>query len=170
MRKTIGDSFLARRDVLKLGGYGLLGAFADQALWPVAARAAGKADPRGTARFGIVVELAGAISHTDTFDFKENAGTPKDLDVRPVNNSNLYLSYRLFPELSQEMHRVAIVRSLKSHEVVHFRGQYYTQAGRPLNPVQAPEIPSVGSVIAAATWTRRAAGLSRQGFSTLAIR
>src|SRR6266852_1099140 len=112
MRKTVGDSFLARRDLLKLGGYGLLGAFADQALWPVAARAAGKADPRGTARFGIIVELAGAISHTDTFDFKENAGTPKDLDVRPVNNNNLYLSHRLFPELSQEMHRIAIVRSL----------------------------------------------------------
>jgi hypothetical protein len=37
---------------------------------------------------------------------------------------------------------------MKSHEVVHFRGQYYTQAGRPLNPAQASEIPSVGSVIA----------------------
>jgi hypothetical protein len=43
---------------------------------------------------------------------------------------------------------VSIVRSMKSHEVVHFRGQYYTQAGRPLNPAQAQEIPSVGSVIA----------------------
>src|SRR5437667_330220 len=101
MRKTVGDSFLARRDVLKLGGYGLLGAFADQALWPVAARAAGKSNPRGTARFGIVVELAGAISHTDTFDFKENAGTPKDLDVRPVNNNSLYLSHRLLRELDK---------------------------------------------------------------------
>src|SRR6266567_1491472 len=148
MQKTIAEAFLARREMLKLGGYGLLAAFADQALLPVQARAYGKAKPRGTARFGIVVELAGAISHTDTFDFKENAGTPKDLDVRPVNNNNLYLSHRLFPELSQEMHRIAIVRSLKSHEVVHFRGQYYTQAGRPLNPVQAPEIPSVGSVVA----------------------
>src|SRR5215468_7470561 len=147
MQRTIGDSFLTRREALKLGGWGMLAAFADQTLWPVRARAAGKSNPRGTARFGIVVELAGAISHTDTFDFKENAGTPKDLDVRPVNNNSLYLSHRLFPELSKEMHRIAIVRSLKSHEVVHFRGQYYTQAGRPLNPVQAPEIPSVGSVI-----------------------
>src|SRR5256885_1378674 len=42
MQRTIGDSFLSRRDALKLGGYGLLGAFADQALWPLAARAAGK--------------------------------------------------------------------------------------------------------------------------------
>src|SRR2546422_11269365 len=101
MRKTIGDSFLARRDVLKLGGYGLLGAFADQALWPLGSRAAGKADPRGAARFGIVVELAGAISHTDTFDFKANAGTPKAPGVRPVNNNKLYPSHPLCPDLPQ---------------------------------------------------------------------
>jgi hypothetical protein len=147
MRKTIAESFPARRDLLKLGGYGLLGAFADQAVWPVRARAAEKARVRGGARFAVTIELAGAMSHTDCFDFKENAGTPKDLDVRQVS-SDLYLSKLLFPELSSEMHRIAIVRSLKSHEVVHFRGQYYNQAGRPLNPVQAPEIPSIGSVIA----------------------
>ena len=76
--------------MLKLGGYGLLGAFADQAFWPVQARAAGKTNPRGTARFAIIIELAGAISHIDTFDFKEGEGTPKDLDVRQVRN-NLYL-------------------------------------------------------------------------------
>jgi hypothetical protein len=50
--------------------------------------------------------------------------------------------------MSKEMDKVAIVRSMRSHEVVHFRGQYYTQAGRPLNPAQASEIPSVGSVVA----------------------
>ncbi len=147
MNKRVSDLLPARRDLLKLGGYGLLGAFADQAFWPVQARAAGTANPRGTARYAIVVELAGALSHIDSFDFKEGEGTPKDLDVREVRKG-LYLSSRLFPELSKEMDKIAIVRSLKSHEVVHFRGQYYTQAGRPLNPAQAPEIPSIGSVVA----------------------
>jgi hypothetical protein len=146
MQRTIGELLPARRDLLRLGGWGLLGAFAEQALMPVQVRAAGKANPRGTARFCVVIELAGAISHLDTFDFKESAGTPKDLDVRPIRN-DLYLSYRLFPELSREMDKISIVRSMKSHEVVHFRGQYYTQAGRPLNPAIAQEIPSVGSVI-----------------------
>lgn len=146
MQKRMSDMFPARRDVLRLGGYGLLGAFADQALFPIRAQAAGRSSPRGTARFAIVIELAGALSHTDSFDFKENAGTQKDFDVRPIRN-DLYLSNRLFPELSKEMDRVTIVRSMKSHEVVHFRGQYYTQAGRPLNPAQAPEIPAVGSVV-----------------------
>jgi hypothetical protein len=147
MNKKISDLLPARRDLLRLGGYGLLGAFADQALVPVQARASGKANPRGGARFCVLIELAGAISHLDTFDFKESKGTPNDLDVRPIRN-DLYLSHRLFPELSKEMDRVAIIRTMKSHEVVHFRGQYYNQAGRPLNPAQAPEIPSVGSVIA----------------------
>jgi hypothetical protein len=147
MQTKVSDLLPARRDLLKLGGYGLLAAFADQALWPVKARAAGKANPRGSARFAVVIELAGAISHIDTFDFKEGEGTPKDLDVRQIRN-DLYLSHKLFPEMSKEMDKVAIIRSMKSHEVVHFRGQYYNQAGRPLNPAQAPEIPSIGSVIA----------------------
>lgn len=94
-----------------------------------------------------MIELAGAISHIDTFDFKEGEGNPKDLDVRQIRN-DLYLSQRLFPGLSKQMDKIAVIRSMKSHEVVHFRGQYYTQAGRPLNPAQAPEIPSIGSVIA----------------------
>jgi hypothetical protein len=147
MEKNVADIIPARRDILRLGGYGLLGAFADQALMPVQARAAGKANPRATARYCVVIELAGALSHIDSFDFKENEGTQKDFDVRQIRN-DLYLSNRLFPELSKEMDKVTIVRSMKSHEVVHFRGQYYTQAGRPLNPPLAPEIPSVGSVVA----------------------
>lgn len=82
MRRTVSDIFPARRDILRLGGYGLLGAFADQALLPLQARGAGKTNPRASARFCILIELAGAISHLDTFDFKESEGTPKDLDVR----------------------------------------------------------------------------------------
>lgn len=146
MNKRVSDLFPTRRELLKLGGHGLLGSFASQAFIPPQLQAAGKSNPRGTARFCILIELAGALSHIDSFDFKEDAGTQKDFDVRQVRNG-LYLPYRLFPEMSKEMDKVTIVRSMKSHEVVHFRGQYYTQAGRPLNPAQAQEIPSVGSVI-----------------------
>ena len=93
MQTRISDLLPARRDILTLGGYGLLASFADQALWPIKARAAGKSNPRGTARFAIVIELAGALSHIDSFDFKEGEGTPKDLDVRPIRN-DLYLRFR----------------------------------------------------------------------------
>ena len=145
--KTVKDILPARRDVLKLGTLSLTGAFVEQGLWPPRLRAAGRSNPRGTARNCIVVEAAGAVSHTDTFDFKENAGTQADFDIRQIRN-DLYLSNRLFPELSSEMDKVSIVRSFWSHEVVHFRGEYYTRAGRPLNPAQVSEIPPVGSVVA----------------------
>lgn len=152
--KTISDLIPTRREALKYGTLSMLGAFAETALWPVKLRAAGRSNPRGSARFCIIVEAAGAISHVDTFDFKENEGTPKDLDVRQIRD-NLYLSHRLFPEMSTELDKVSIVRTFKSHEVVHFRGEYYTRAGRPLNPAQVAEIPPVGSVVASELESRR---------------
>src|SRR6187401_497584 len=145
--KTISDLIPTRRDAIKLGTLSMLGAFAETAFWPHKVRAAGKSNPRGTAKYCIIFEAAGAISHIDTFDFKENEGSPKDLDIRQIRN-DLYLSHTLFPELSTEMDKVSVVRSFKSHEVVHFRGEYYTRAGRPLNPAQVAEIPPVGSVVA----------------------
>ena len=146
--RTVRDLAPTRRDTLRLGAGSLLGGLVGEGLWPARVRAAGRTNPRGTARFAIVVEAAGAISHVDTFDFKEDAGTQADFDVREVR-PGLYLPYRLFPQLSGLMDRIAVVRTFKSHEVVHFRGEYYTRAGRPLNPAQKEEIPPVGTVVAA---------------------
>jgi hypothetical protein len=87
--------------------------------------------------------------------FKESAGTPKDLDVRKVG-SNLQLSHLLFSAHGKaDSAGPAILRSLLSHEEVHFRGQYYVQTGRQLNLAFAREIPAVGSVIASELESRR---------------
>ncbi len=85
----------------------------------------GSATPRGTARHCIFIELGGAISPMDCWDFKETRWTPKDLDVTEVSRG-LYMSRTLFPQLSQNMHRVALVRSLQAPELIHFNGQYHT--------------------------------------------
>lgn len=146
--RTVRDLAPTRRDTLRLGAGSLLGGIVGEGLWTQRARAGGRSNPRGTARFAIIIEAAGAISHVDTFDFKEDAGTQADFDVREVRKG-FYLPYRLFPHLSGMMDKVAVVRTFKSHEVVHFRGEYYTRAGRPLNPAQASEIPPVGTVVAA---------------------
>lgn len=152
--RTVGDLFPARRDLLKIGGLGLLGASVD-AVWPLKLGASeAKVAPRGSARNVIYYELSGALSHVEGFDFKENAGTPKDLDVRKIS-SDVYLSNLLFPRLSKQIDQFAIVRSLLSHEEVHFRGQYYVQTGRQLNLAFAKEIPSVGSVVAMELEKRR---------------
>ena len=152
--KTVAEVVATRRELLKLGGLGVLAASAD-AIWPLDLGATGdKVQPRGNARHVLFYEMSGAISHTDCFDFKENAGTPKDLDIRRIN-SDLSLSHLLFPRLEKHMGELAIVRSLLSHEEVHFRGQYYTQTGRQLNVAFAREIPSIGSVIAMELEPRR---------------
>lgn len=152
--RTVGDVTRSRRDLLKIGGMGLLAASAD-AVWPLQLRASdAKVQPRGTARNVIFYEISGAISHVEGFDFKATAGTPKDLDVHKVN-ADLSLSRLLFPRLEKHVDKLAVVRSMLSHEEVHFRGQYYQQTGRQLNLAFAREIPSIGSVIAMELESRR---------------
>src|SRR5579859_1254547 len=117
--RTVGDVFQTRRDLLKLGGLGLLGASVD-GVWPLKISAAEgamakKVQPRGTARNVLFYEISGAISHVEGFDFKENAGTPKDLDVHKVND-DLYLSKLLFPKFEKHIDKFAILRSMLTHE------------------------------------------------------
>src|SRR5258705_13064144 len=121
--KTIGETFQTRRDLLKLGGLGLLGASAES-IWPLKIAASeAKVHPRGNARNILFYEISGAISHVEGFDFKETAGTPKDLDVRKIKD-DLYLSKLLFPKFEKHLDKLAILRSMLSHEEVHFRAQY----------------------------------------------
>jgi len=53
------------------------------------------------------------------------------------------------------MQHVSLVRSMRASELIHFQGQYHTQAGRALNPAIAKEIPAFGSVIAYELASRR---------------
>lgn len=147
MERRLIDLLPTRRDILRWGGVALAGTWVDRLVWPLKVRAAGGANPRGTARNCIFIELGGAISQMDTWDFKETRWMPKDLDVTQVAN-DLYISQTLFPQLSKEMHRVALVRSMQAPELIHFNGQYHTQSGRTLNAAIAREIPAFGSVIA----------------------
>jgi len=154
---TFGELSRTRRELLQFGGLGLAMASLD-AVWPLKLGAStAKVTPRGNARNVLYFEISGAISHIESFDFKESAGMPKDLDVRPAL-PDLPLPHLLFPRLSRQMNKVAVVRSLLSHEEVHFRGQYYVQTGRQLNVAFAREIPALGSVVATELESRRRAG------------
>lgn len=147
---TVADLFPRRRELLKFGGLGLAAASVAP-LAPLRVYAGDRGDrpaPRFSARNVVFYEISGAISHIDSFDFKENAATPKDFVVEKLP-TGIWFPTNFFPRLTRVMDRVAIQRSFVSHEEVHLRGQYYVQAGRPLNVAFAKEIPSVGSVVAA---------------------
>ena len=151
--KTVAQTFGTRRDALRFGGLGLAAAAVD-GIWPHRVSASPSVTPRGNARNVLFYEINGAISHLESWDFKENAGTPNDLDIRKHRN-DLYLSEKLFPRFKNHIDKFAIHRSLLSHEQVHFRGQTYIQTGRPLNLAFASEIPAIGSVVASELEGRR---------------
>ncbi len=155
--RTVGDLVPSRRELLKYGGLGVLGA-ALPAVWPlkVSANSTQKTNPRGNARNVIFYEFSGALSHVDSFDFKENKDTKQEFGIRKTP-TGIYAPYALFPRMISVLDRIAIVRSLVSHEEVHLRGQYYVQAGRQLNVAFAQEIPSVGSVVASELESQRRA-------------
>jgi hypothetical protein len=152
--RTVGEVIATRRELLKFGGLGLFGASIGAPLPLRAAATHPKAQPRGSARNVIFFEISGAISHIDSFDFKDNVATPKDFDVRKIS-TGIYFPVNFFPRMEKVMDRIAIVRSFVSNEEVHLRGQYYVQAGRPLNVAFAREIPSIGSVVASELEPRR---------------
>jgi hypothetical protein len=136
-----------RRELLKWGGAALAAASFGELIAPPRARAAGKANPRGSARNCIVILMGGAISHVDCWDFKETRQTPKDLDVCKLT-SDISLSKTLFPHAAEYVDKIALVRSMRANEMIHFIGQYHTQTGRALNVAVAREIPALGSVVA----------------------
>lgn len=154
--RTISDLLPTRRDLLRFGGLGLAAASAET-FGPLRVRASAaskKVIPRGTAKNVVFYEISGAISHLESFDFKESPGNPQDIQVTKLS-TGIHFPTNFFPNLTRVMDRVAIVRSLVSHEEVHLRGQYYVQAGRPLNVAFAKEIPSLGSVVASELESRR---------------
>lgn len=95
----------------------------------------------------IFVLLAGAPSHTDTFDLKQiNNVTPTDFNATMVNGINWPMG--LMPKLGAQLSDIALVRSMHSWALVHSLAQTWSQIGR--NPAAALGniAPNIGSVVA----------------------
>src|SRR5215467_9200248 len=139
---------LSRRDLLKLFGISVGAVIADPAAWPRNVQAQSKKiTPRGSARNVIFIQNCGAMSQNETFDFRETKWTAKDLDVQKVN-ADFQIAKALFPNYERWAPKASLVRSLWENSLVHFTGQYHSQAGRAFNPAILREIPAMGSLIA----------------------
>ena len=57
------------------------------------------------------------------------------------------LNTTLFPALPRLAGDMCILRSVKSWEAVHERGQFYVQTGHPANPAFVAETPHIGAVV-----------------------
>lgn len=149
---SLFDQFLTRREVFRAGA-ATVGGYSFLPLASMQARAAQTVKPRGSARFVIWVMLDGGASHMDTWDLKEGPWTPGDFAPKDLGGGVRW-PMGLFPQLSKQLHRSAIVRSLAAWDSVHGRAQYYVQSAHSLNPALHKEIPAVGSVVAM-EWQQR---------------
>jgi hypothetical protein len=137
---------LSRREIIRVGGISVIGAFLGSIFRPFNVRAAARVKPVGTARNVIFIMLDGGVSQLDSFDAKEGRWTPKEFEIRSYGD-DLKLPSGLFPNLPQVLDKITVVRSLNAWDAVHGRAQYYVQTAHPLNLALAKEVPSIGSVI-----------------------
>jgi hypothetical protein len=107
------------------------------------AQAAGRT--MGTAKNVIFVLMAGAPSHSDTFDLKEGAWTLAAM--QPTTYGDIRWPQGLFPKLAEQIDSLAVVRSVKSWALVHGSMQTWVQIGR--NPLSGLSkiAPHIGSVV-----------------------
>ncbi len=136
-----------RRRFFELMGTTVTGAFLAERYAKAADVTNAGAKTHNTAKNCIFILLAGAPSHTDTFDLKVVQGvTPTTFAPQTVNG--VMWPTGLLPNLGQMTGDFALVRSLRSHALVHSLAQTWTQIGR--NPAAALGniAPNIGSIVA----------------------
>ncbi len=96
----------------------------------------------------IFVLMAGAPSHTDTFDLKVGAWTPSSFAPTTYGNGAIQWPQGLMPTLADNLGSIALVRSAEAWAEVHGLCQTWVQIGR--NPTQGSSkiAPHIGSVVA----------------------
>src|SRR5688572_7600567 len=119
---------IGRRELLKLAGLAVAGSTLGSIARPLQVRAQGRANPLGTARNAIMIEMSGAICPMDCWDLKDTKLTPKDLDPQKLW-SDFYLPKTFFPQLieSKMIDRCSFVRSMLGRELDHLTEQYRVQ-------------------------------------------
>jgi hypothetical protein len=136
-----------RRHFFEIVGSGVTGAFLSQRYAKAADTTSDGMTTKNTAENVIFILMAGAPSHTDTFDLKlVNGVTPTSFAPATVNG--IYFPTGLMPKLATLTGDFAIARSVQAHAVVHTVCQTWVQIGR--NPLAALGniAPNIGSVVA----------------------
>jgi uncharacterized protein (DUF1501 family) len=121
------------------------GALAGSAGEFAAAIAANATDMRRRNKAAILLWMGGGPSTIDIWDLKP--GAPTGGPFKPISTSadGVQICEHM-PLMANQMHHMAIVRSMSTREADHMRGRYYMHTGYVPNP--NVEHPGYGSVIA----------------------
>jgi hypothetical protein len=138
-----------RRRFFELAGAGVTGSFLPRRYAKAADVSSAGVATKNTAQNVIFILLAGAPSHTDTFDFKvENVALAPANMFNPATFNDILFPAALMPNLANQINDFAIIRSLRSHALVHTLAQTWTQIGRNPAAALADIAPNIGSVVA----------------------
>jgi hypothetical protein len=138
---------LTRRRFLSLAGTGVTASWLASNLPATTVINTSSVTTINKARNVIFILLAGAPSHTDTFDLKVLDGvTPASLTPDTING--LTFPTGLMPKLAAMTGEFAIVRSMQAWALVHSLAQTWTQIGRNPAGVLGNVSPNIGSVVA----------------------
>ena len=133
----------SRRDFLKAGALGFggltLGGYLNMAH---AGRVAGSA----TAKRAIFINLAGGMSHMDTFDMKPDAPDTHRGEFQPIQTALPGLSIcEHLPETAKVMDRVTLLRGVSHSLAAHQLGSEYVNTGN--RPLPSLEFPGYAAVV-----------------------
>src|SRR5581483_5493458 len=131
----------------QLTGASVTGAFLAERYAKAAVVTNAGAQTQNSAKNVIFILLAGAPSHTDTFDLKVVPNvTPATFTPATVNG--VMWPTGLMPKLGNALPNFAIVRSMHAHALVHSLAQTWAQIGRNPAAVLGNVAPNIGSIVA----------------------
>lgn len=152
----------SRRHFFQILGTGLSGYFFSRIGGPVEVLAQSKVRTFGTAKNCIFVFLAGAPSHVDLFDYKEDRDVARPstvdgaaLNLQPETYKGVKLSRVLLPNLSDLLDNLAILRTVQSKALAHQLAQTWAQIGRSPTGALGNVAPNIGAVVALEMASRR---------------
>jgi hypothetical protein len=138
---------LSRRHFMNIAGSGVTASWLASKLTASTVITSTPVNAINKAKNVIFILLAGAPSHTDTFDLKVLSGTtPTTFAPETVNG--VAFPQGLMPKLAGMMNQFAIVRSMQAWALVHSLAQTWTQIGRNPAAVLGNVSPNIGSVVA----------------------
>ncbi|MGI8602983.1 MAG: DUF1501 domain-containing protein [Verrucomicrobiales bacterium] len=95
----------------------------------------------------LVIRMAGGLSQLESWDPKPGTPTGGPFRAIPTSVPGVHIC-ELLPLTAKQMHRLALIRSINTHEDDHGKGHYLMMTGRRQRPgVQDPEL---GAVVAKA--------------------
>ena len=142
-----GQGF-SRRRFLRVAGTGIVASYFAPVLSAKLLESANGVNPNlhNTARNCILIFLAGAPSHIDTWDLKEGAWTPTDF--APTDFGPVRFPQGLMPNVAKQLAKVSIIRSGLSWAAIHPLAQEWAQIARNPGGPTGSIAPHIGAVVA----------------------